>query len=118
MDPQQVIAKREAYRQALAASLEQIVSTLSRRPEVQRVILFGSYARGQADLLTDLDLLVVMESPLDFVARTAALYRDLGSTVDMDLLVYTPEEIERLGRRGFLRRVLAEGKVLYEKSAA
>lgn len=118
MDQQQVATKREAYRQALAASLERIVAVLSRQPEVRRIVLFGSYAEGRADLLTDLDLLVVMESPLDFVARTAALYRELGSTVDMDLLVYTPEEVERLGRRGFLRRVLAEGKVLYEKPAA
>ncbi len=118
MDSQQVAAKREAYRQDLAASLERIVTVLSRRPEVWRIVLFGSYAEGRADLLTDLDLLVVMESSLDFVSRTAALYRDLGSTVDMDLLVYTPEEIKSIGRRGFLHRVLAEGKVLYEKPAA
>ncbi|MGB9724530.1 MAG: nucleotidyltransferase domain-containing protein [Chloroflexia bacterium] len=118
MASQKIAAKRAEYRRALDASLERIVALLSRRPEVQRVILFGSYAEGRADLLTDLDLLVVMESPLDFVARTAALYRELNSAVDVDLLVYTPEEFERHRKHGFLRRILAKGKVLYEKTAS
>ncbi|MGC8958948.1 MAG: nucleotidyltransferase domain-containing protein [Chloroflexia bacterium] len=118
MASQKIAAKRAEYRRALDASLERIVALLSRRPEVQRVILFGSYAEGRADLLTDLDLLVVMESPLDFVARTAALYRELDSAVDVDLLVYTPEEFERHRQHGFLRRILAKGKVLYEKTAS
>jgi hypothetical protein len=33
-----------------------------------------------------------MDSPLDFVTRTAEMYRYLSAPVDMDLLVYTPEE--------------------------
>jgi len=117
MNPEDIAAQRADYRRALADSLQRIVAALSRRPEVQRIVLFGSYAEGRADLLTDLDLLVVMESPLDFVARTAALYGELDSAVDVDLLVYTPEEFERHRRHGFLRHILAQGKVLYEKSA-
>ena len=110
--------KRRQYRQALAAALEHIVRTLAGRPQVHRAILFGSYAQGRADLRTDLDILVVMDSPLDFVTRTASLYQELACAVDLDLLVYTPAELERLRRRGFVRQALETGKVIYERSTA
>jgi predicted nucleotidyltransferase len=84
-------------------------------PQVEQVILFGSYAARRRDLLTDLDLLVVMTSEQDFVQRTAELYRQLSVDVDLDLLAYTPEEFERQRQRGFARQALKAGKVLYEK---
>lgn len=84
-------------------------------PEVQKVILFGSYAAGRRDLLTDLDILVVMDSPLDFVARNVELARRLRAGVALDLLVYTPQEMEQMRDRPFLRHALKTGKVLYER---
>ena len=87
-------------------------------PEVERVILFGSYAAGRRDLFTDLDLLVVMSSEQDFVQRTADLYRLLAAGVDLDLLVYTPEEFDRQRERGLVRQALKTGRVLYEKKRA
>jgi predicted nucleotidyltransferase len=85
-------------------------------PEVELVILFGSYNAGRRDLFTDLDILVVMESPLDFITRTAELYRRLSAGVDLDLLVYTPEELCSNKKKPFLRHALETGKVLYEKT--
>jgi predicted nucleotidyltransferase len=87
-------------------------------PEVKLVVLFGSYAAGRRDLFTDLDILVVMESPLDFITRTAQLYRRLSVGVDMDLLVYTPEELGSNKKRPFFRHALGTGKVLYEKTTS
>ncbi len=110
--------KRRKYRIALAEALEKIVAALSRRPEVHRAVLFGSYAQGQANLFTDLDLLVVMDSTQDFVTRTAGLYREIACPADLDLLVYTPEELERVSHAGFIRRILEKGKVIYEKGTA
>ncbi len=63
--------KREAYVFALDAAIGSIVKQLSQIPEVERAILFGSYAAGRRDLFTDLDLLIVMDSELDFIRRTA-----------------------------------------------
>jgi predicted nucleotidyltransferase len=109
--------ERRAYRRALRSTLEETVTALASRPEVERIILFGSYARGRRDLFTDLDLMVVLESPLDFVTRTADLYRCLPRSVDLDLLAYTPQELERIQHRGFVREILEKGTVLYEKRA-
>ena len=110
-----VVLKRQQYQQDLADALQKIVDVLARKPEVERAILFGSYAEGRRDLFADLDILVIMDSPLDFVTRTAEMYRDLACGVDMDLLVYTPEELERNKHRGFIRQILEKGKVIYER---
>jgi predicted nucleotidyltransferase len=115
MNEQTLAVRRQQYRRALAGALEEIVAALARRPDVQRAILFGSYAEGRCDLFTDLDLLIVVDSPLDFVARTAEMYRFLSCPVDMDLLVYTPAEVERHRHRGLIRQALEKGKVIYEK---
>lgn len=109
--------KRESYARLLAQELDNLIRQLRQIPAVQRVILFGSYARGQADLLTDLDLLVVMSSNLDFVSRCANLARQLQAGVALDVLVYTPDELERLRDRPFIDHILKTGKVLYEKKS-
>lgn len=84
---------------------------------VERALLFGSYARGEADEESDVDLLVVERSELPFVERGrrhAPVFR-LG--VGVDLLVYTPEELERLRSEGsaIVERAEREGVVLYER---
>jgi predicted nucleotidyltransferase len=107
--------RRAEYCRALEQALDHIIARLSGMPEVEKVILFGSYAAGRRDLFTDLDLLVVMHSDKDFVTRTAELYPQLRAGVDMDLLVYTPEEFERMRQRGFVKHALEGGQVLYEK---
>ncbi len=109
--------KRRQYELALREALQQIVAALAHRPEVERAILFGSYREGRRDLFTDLDILIVASSDLDYVSRTADMYRYLSVPVDMDLLVYTPEEMERNRHRPFIRRILEEGETIYEKQA-
>lgn len=110
-------AQRRNYTAKLAEAVKRIKEKLVRRPEVELVVLFGSYARGRRDLLTDLDVLVVMRSEKPFVERVAALYRELGVGVDMDLVCYTPEEFARMKESPFVKRALAEGVVLYEKGS-
>jgi predicted nucleotidyltransferase len=107
--------ERERHAQALAHDLDRLVQQLCTMPEVQMVILFGSYAAGRRDLFTDLDILVVMQSPLDFVTRSIELARRLRVGVALDLVVYTPEEMQEIRHRPFIRHILKTGKVLYER---
>ncbi len=83
----------------------------------EKIILFGSYARGRRDALTDLDLLVVMESDEPFVRRAAGVYGKLMPRVAADILVYTPGEWQEVKERPFIKKALEEGRVLYEKRA-
>jgi predicted nucleotidyltransferase len=107
--------RRTQYCQALDDALDEILDHLTNMPEVEKVILFGSYAAGRRDLFTDLDILVVMDTQENFVDRTARLYRQISTGVDMDLLVYTPQEFVRMQRSGFVKQALATGQVIYEK---
>jgi len=113
-NPSSLVSLRTRYAADLEAAVDEVVDQLRGLPEVRRVILFGSYARGRRDLYTDLDLLVVMDSDLDFVTRNAAVAGQIRCGVALDLLVYTPAEIERTQEQPFLRHVLATGKVVYE----
>ena len=95
---------------------QQVAQRLGQAANAERVILFGSYARGMATDHSDVDLLVVAESKLPRFKRSPPLYRLLRPyPFSMDLVVYTPEEIEK-GRHApfsFVASALREGKTVY-----
>jgi predicted nucleotidyltransferase len=83
-----------------------------------RIILFGSYARGEANAESDVDLLVVLPQVADKRKAAVEIRRALGDLpVAKDIIVTTPEEIARRGDLvgTVLRPALREGKVLYER---
>lgn len=84
------------------------------RPE--RVILFGSYARGGATADSDVDLLVIMDhdKPRN-IEQAIEIQLATDVTFPMDLIVRRPDEVhDRLSMNdSFIRGVLADGEVLY-----
>ena len=74
-----------------------------RKAGVKRAIVFGSWARGEADGFSDLDLAVVMDTDLPPRARALALAKELDQALPMvvDLLVYTPDEFAACEADGF-----------------
>jgi predicted nucleotidyltransferase len=117
---QDVLAIRQLLRRRQRAHHSVLVQEASRLASdaaalgAQRVVLIGSLARGNPGLTSDLDLLIVWDTPLDFVTRAVELYRRLRPRVPVDLLVYTPAEMTRMIHRPFVRQALQGGKVLYE----
>ncbi len=105
--------RREAHRKTLRQEVERLTMEAAALG-VQRVILFGSLAQREGDLTSDVDLLIVWDTPLGFLERTVELYRRLQPRVAVDLLVYTPAEMERMAHTPLVRRALQEGQVLYE----
>jgi predicted nucleotidyltransferase len=103
-------------REAHCKALWQEVERLTREAQVlgvQRVILFGSLVWGNPGLTSDIDLILIWDTPLGFLERTAEVYRRLQPQVAADLFVYTPDELTRMAQTPFMRRALAEGRVLY-----
>ncbi|NKB23309.1 MAG: nucleotidyltransferase domain-containing protein [Kiritimatiellae bacterium] len=96
--------------------IQQVALRLGEATHAERIILFGSYARGDARENSDVDLVIVAKSSLPRFKRSRQLYKLFKPyPFGMDLLVYTPEEIER-GKRSpiaFVSNMLREGKVLY-----
>ena len=83
-----------------------------------RIVLFGSHARGDPDPDSDLDLLIVFDEVGSTRRRSTELRRSLrGLLVPVDILVATPEQLERHRHTVGLiyRTILAEGKVVYER---
>lgn len=109
--------RRNAHVQLLHDEIQRLTREL-KSLGAKRVVLFGSMAKGRADLRTDIDLLVVMESADDFVIRTAALYRRLKPKAATDILAYTPDEFDRIRDRPFIRKALNEGVVLHAAEPA
>ena len=108
---------RAKYVALLKEGLKETTRRLSHFPEVKKIILFGSYLEGRRDLLTDLDILVVMETDEDFLTRMKRIYQALDSKVDIDVLAYTPGELEKLKDRGFIKKVLREGEIIYKRKS-
>lgn len=84
------------------------------------IILFGSYARGNADEASDLDLLVVEESLDDKAAEYLRLRGALaGLTTGVDLLLLSRHDFERRRQvKGTMpHRAYHEGRVLYDTTA-
>jgi len=102
----------------LEAALAHIAAALAARPGVERVILFGSYARGDAGADSDLDLLVVVGQAESVFHAAADLRRAIrGCEYPVDLLVRTRSQIREYEEDGdfFFARVRREGRVLYAR---
>lgn len=100
-------------------SLQSAVWKIAKTFDPERIILFGSQARGQADERSDVDLLVI--TPLKGSTRRAmmvAMDRALrGSGFARDIIILTPAEFERDKEipGTVARPAWKEGKTLYAR---
>jgi len=82
--------------QALKQWVKKLMNT---RPEVVRIGYFGSYARGDWGVGSDLDLIIIVSwSDQPFETRPGE-FDTLSLPVPTDLLVYTQEEWQTLGQQ-------------------
>ena len=96
----------------------ELVKELAEIPSLQVVILFGSWARGEADRRSDLDLLLVFDRPEDIKANQQKLLRLLKRYRELPL-AFTKRSTEDFFRDpAFLYNVLREGYVLYKRPDA
>jgi len=97
-----------------ASVLTRIADRYRERLGATRVIVYGSVARGEATIHSDIDLLVVAPSEDRMYQRMAnarAVIRDLSFRLPVSPLVLTPEEVEIAQQEGdpFLQEIVAHG---------
>jgi uncharacterized protein len=98
--------------------LDHIITRILKLYQPEKIILFGSYADGTAMENSDLDLFLVKDTKEFPVDRSALIRKGLRDfLLPMDILVYTPEEVEKDKDRKFtfVHEVLKSGKVLYAR---
>lgn len=83
----------------------------------EKIILFGSWAVGQADEDSDIDVIIVYRTDKRFMDRLRELYMAWDYPKAVDILAYTPEEFGMMMEESaFLQDAVAGGKILYEGS--
>ena len=97
--------------------VEEISARLKKEYNAQEVILFGSYARGEATEDSDVDILVIApatERFFDRMAKVLELVRDLYDGLALSPIVLRPEEVSERLRIGdqFIQEILEEGMKL------
>lgn len=107
-------------RQGVLAQLRRAVSELATaHPEIERVLLFGSLARGEAVPGSDADLLIVLTgSELSFLDRIPQ-YTPTGCAIGVEAFPYTRCELEKMVAEGnhLIKRALAEGLELFRRES-
>jgi len=96
--------------------IESIAIQIVQKYEPEKIILFGSAARGEAGPDSDADFLIIKsQTPYYGADRIRELSRLIERDIPVDFLVYRPEEFEKRLEMGdpFLKAVLKDGKVLY-----
>ncbi len=96
--------------------LDDIIRRIVEVADPERIILFGSAARGDMNRDSDVDLLIVKEGgdPLDLMGQ---IYQNMyGAGAAVDAIVVTPQAIERYkdSHALIIKPALQEGKVVYE----
>ncbi len=94
---------------------------IAREFHPRKIVLFGSYARGNPTEHSDVDLLIIMPRTRDRGERMSVRIRQaIPRDFPLDLLVRTPSDVAKRLRWGdpFMRELLETGKVLYEANDA
>ncbi|AUD04763.1 nucleotidyltransferase domain-containing protein [Spirosoma pollinicola] len=99
-------------------NIKHIVAKIVASYQPDKIMLFGSYATGQATDDSDLDLLIVKDTSLLRHQRGREVRRFLyGLKTPMDIVVATPEEVEQSSQQpySFLTNALQSARIVYER---
>jgi len=96
-----------------------IVRSLREHYNPQKIVLFGSYAYGNPNPDSDLDLLIIKETSDRFIDRWRSVRKILSDSrrnIPVETLILTPEEIRDRLENGdpFISEIINLGRVIYE----
>jgi uncharacterized protein len=83
-----------------------------------KIVLFGSYAYGKPTANSDVDLLIVMNTPLRERQQRLEISRAISPRpFPIDIVVRTPAQVKERIRMGdyFITEIMAQGQILYER---
>ena len=96
--------------------LDDIIQRIVEVAQPEKIILFGSAARGDMNRHSDVDLLIIKEGA-DALELMGEIYMNLdGVGAAVDVVVVTPDDVERYkdSHAVIIKPALQEGRVVYE----
>jgi predicted nucleotidyltransferase len=105
---------------AIEEKIQKMAMMLAEKLSPRRIILFGSYARGNARPDSDVDFLIIMDNGTHRRNTATLAYRVLGAQgIAKDIVVVTEEDVEKFGSLPgtIIEPALSEGKIVYERAA-
>jgi len=111
-----IVGKRCATTDEINEQIQIIANQF--RPE--KIILFGSYYRGNPSPDSDVDLLVIVDTNQSTWEISAEISLALSHAFPLDIVVKTRDDVEKRIKDGdfFLRDVIENGKIVYERVGA
>jgi uncharacterized protein len=99
------------YPEPVRRTIQDIISGY----QPDEIWVFGSYARGDRHIESDLDLLIIKETDRRFADRIEDVLQYSQPGLVLEPLIYTCRERDGLvaGNNPFVKEVLAEGKLVY-----
>lgn len=98
------------------AQIDTVVQRIVENVNPEKIILFGSYAEGNPNENSDLDILIIKETDMPRYKRNSEVKKYLrGLKIPIDVVVYSQKEIDEWKnvKTSFVNNVLEKGKVLY-----
>ncbi len=99
------------------SAIQEVVDAIAREFRPERIILFGSYARGSSTADSDVDLLVILPFDGKPFWKSLEIMNRVNAQFPLDLLARQPADTARRYTEGdpLIRDALDNGKVLYEQ---
>ncbi len=98
--------------------VENIVETIRKNYPLDKILLFGSYARNEQNVNSDLDLLIISDYEKNLPRYRRGLKLRILLTkfqISKDILIYTNDEIKEWKDipNSFINTVISDGSILY-----
>lgn len=99
------------YRRKAHAEVKRLAREIHRKFHPEKILLFGSVARGDVHALSDIDLVIVAEfrgSKRDRVEQVLDLAQGLDLSFPVEPLPLCPEEFKSLSQKPFFKQIIRE----------
>ena len=95
-------------------TIKKLLAPIFQKNEVIKAMVFGSMARASKTRKSDLDLMIIKETEKRFFDRYDEFDEifELIKDKAIDILIYTPEELENISHRPFIKMIINEGKTI------
>jgi predicted nucleotidyltransferase len=95
--------------------IDYISQQIAKKYKPQKIILFGSAAKGEFTKDSDLDFFIIKDDPRSGAERVYDVLGMFDHNIATDVVVYTPSEVKKCLKWGdpFVKGILSSGRVVY-----